>query len=448
MKARLVTIAKWVAYPAFYLFCLALFGYLTFPFERLKDRLIAEFERAQSKKGTPSGQRLEIDTVDSYWFTGVEVQGARLILPPSPDDAKGADDKAPKETVITVDDAHARVRVLPLLIGRVRVDFWASVFGGEVTGTVPVGGSGTVELQLEKIDLAKIEPITATIGLPVRGTATGELELSAADGKFNKANGTFELTVADVSGGDGKTKIKGQLALPEAKLGDLTISAEAKDGVLKVTKLAAAGDLELVGDGKVAVREPWNDSNADLYLRFKFTDAYRNKNDVTRSLLGAPGSNAPALLDLADPKIKKAKRADGFYGWHVHGPLKRLRFDPSSSDSPAAAGKRKAGDAPFTGSRKAGGIQLPLGPSEAVKDDKPVAPPPPAMAPAGDDREKEREKEHEVPAPPPPPPPPPPPTREQPPEEQPAPRQEEPAAPPQPAPEAPPAEGEQPEAPR
>jgi hypothetical protein len=280
------------------------------------------------------------------------------------------------------------------------------------------------------------------VGIPIRGSATGRLELSPNEGKFSKSNGSFDLTVSNVSVGDGKTKLKGAIALPEAKLGDLTISAEAKDGVLKITKLAATGvDIELVGDGKVTVREPWDSSLADLYIKFKFTDAYRGKDDTTRSLLGAPGSTAPALFDMADPKIKKAKRPDGFYGFHIYGPLKRLKFDPSAADGPsggAGAGRArgKASDSPFAPNsrRPAGGINLPLGPSEAENADKPLSAPP-AFPPAG---QAPPPSPPPMALPPPPPqpavepearpvePPPPPPVREAP------PMREEPQAPSQP----------------
>lgn len=445
MKTRLLTAARWVAYPLFYFFCLAMFGYLTFPFDRLKDRLIAEVHHAQSKR-TPTNQRLEIDEIDSYWFTGVEVAGARLIMPPTPEEiaaaakpSSGAPDEAPKpakDTVIEVESAHARVRILPLLLGRVRVDFGAKVFGGEVHGTVPVGSAGgNVEVTIEDVDLGKIDPLVSMVGIPMKGTVNGKLDLSAPDGKFNKANGTLEITIADASVGDGKTKLKGQLALPEAKLGELMITAEAKDGVLKITKLGATGDLELIGDGKVAMREPWNDSNADLYVRFKFADAYRNKNDITRSLLGAPGSTAPALLDLADPKVKRAKRPDGFYGWHVHGALRRLKFDPTTTDGPSSRTTRGKETTPFSPTKKPGGIATPLGTSQAVKeekDEKEEPPPPPVR---------------EVAPPPPPPPevvaPPPPPVREVTPPPPPPPAEEQPNVRPReeaeaPAPEAPP----------
>lgn len=399
MKERLVKIAKWAAYPLFYLFCLALFGYLTFPYDRLKDRLIAEFDRAQQKRGPAQAQRLEIDELDAYWFTGVEMKGARLILPPEParmgrsatsfmsSSGDATKESAPKPSVIEIEEAHVRVQILPLLLGRVQLSFWASVFGGEIEGVAPMGRSGgDVHVEISDVELAKVGPLADVLGLPIAGTLNATLDLSAPDGKFNKANGTLEVSAKEVTVGDGKTKIQGLIALPEAKLGELVLSAEATDGVLKITKMSANGaDLELEGDGKITMREPWNNSNADLYVRFKFTDAYRSKNDVTKSLLGAPGSNVPGLIEMQQPKMKRSKRADGFYGWHVHGMLKRPRFDPHAADSPAARSRGTTGGSPASNARKPAGINMPLGPSEATQpgdeEGEPPSPPSPEDAP-------------------------------------------------------------------
>jgi len=378
MNEKLRKVAKWILYPLFYLFCLALFGYLTFPFDRLKDRIIAEFDRAQTKRGQSSGQKLEIDELSSYWFTGVEATGVRLILPPDEASArpagleaamgKGAAAEPPKEMILAIDEAHARVRILPLLLGRVKIDFTAKAFGGEISGTVPVGvSSGPVELEVENV----------------------ELELSASEGKFNKANGALDFTIASVAVGDGKTKLKGQIALPEARLGDVSIVAEATNGVLKLTTLTGTGpDIELVGDGKVSVREPWNDSPADLYIRFKFSDAYRDKNDDTRSLLGTPGSSMPALIEVVEPKVKRAKRADGFYGFHVHGPLKKPKFDPSTTDAGGAKPAKKGADSPFTTPKKPT-VTPPREPAAPKEESEPAAPEP---APANPEPEKAPEQ--------------------------------------------------------
>ncbi len=334
MKQRLLRVLKLLAFPAFYVICLALFGYVTFPFGRLKDRVIAELE----KRGKP-GQRIEIGKLGAYWFTGVEVSGVKLHIPPDepPHLRPGAVDftsgAAPaKESVIVIDEAHARVRILPLLLGRVRLDFWASAFGGEIKGSVPVGSAkGEIEVAFDHLDLSHVEPL-AQLKVPIKGSATGKLVLEAPEGKFNKANGSLDLTIADMVVSDGTTKLRDLIVLPPAKLGDLVLTAEAKDGTLKITKLGAGGsDLEISGDGKISLREPWSEAIADLYLRFRFTDGYRGKNDLTKSLLGAPGAKLAGSIDLI-PDMKQAKRADGFYGFKVWGPLKKLHFDPSAAD--------------------------------------------------------------------------------------------------------------------
>lgn len=372
MSPRAKTILKWMAYPAFYVLCLLLFAYLTFPYERLKDRIIAEFAKTQ-KPGDPP-QRLEIDSIDSYWFTGVELQGVRVITPPTreqlaehkravikyradkareeqagakaaapksvakagknggdgKDAKKDTEPKPPKPTVLAIDEVQARARMLPLLVGDVELDFWAAALGGEISGTIPVS-SGEVEIELESVELALIPPLKEAVGFPLSGRATGSVQLSAPEGKFDKANGELELTIEDATVFDGKTKIAKLMPLPRARLGTLEMKANAKDGVLTVTSLTAQGlDVEIAGDGRMAIREPFDNSNLDVMVRFKFSDAYRSKDDKTKALLGDPGSKLPPLIEK-EAKVKRAKREDGFYAFRVHGLLKNPKFDAASA---------------------------------------------------------------------------------------------------------------------
>jgi hypothetical protein len=151
-----------------------------------------------------------------------------------------------------------------------------------------------------------------------------------AEQRAAKASGKVEVEIADLAVGDGKSKIRNMLAVPRMQLGTLSLQAEAKEGVLKITKLSAGGkDLELQGEGRVQLRDMAMESVADAFVRFKVNDAYRNKSDVTKSIFGAPGSTQPALLELADPKVKRAKREDGFYAWQVRGALARIAFEPA-----------------------------------------------------------------------------------------------------------------------
>ncbi|MBW2526432.1 MAG: type II secretion system protein GspN [Deltaproteobacteria bacterium] len=344
MRARLIRFAKLASYPLFYLACLVIFGYLCFPFDRLKTRIVAEFDRMQQAERQRSpgkaAMKLELGELDSYWLSGVEVRQARLIIPPDTSPKRssklqlgGKDDGPPKPSIIEVDRAHARVRLLPLLVGSVRIDFGMTAFGGEVYGTVPYGAESGVEVTIEDLQLGEMQPLQALTGLPVLGKLSGELSLTPKDGKFAKANGKLALKIERIVIGDGKATLQG-VALPAARVGDLSISADAKDGAIKIDEISAAGpDFELSGDGRIRIRERWNRSRADINLKFRFTDSYRDKDDTTRSLLGKPGSKMPAALEF-DPNVKRAKTPDGFYGWHVHGTLDNLKFDPQGTKAP------------------------------------------------------------------------------------------------------------------
>ena len=128
------------------------------------------------------------------------------------------------------------------------------------------------------------------------------------------------------------------IALPKVEVGDLTLKATATAGGLKVDQLSAAGkDLDLQGDGSVRLRDTFDASVLSMNARFKFNERFTNKDELTRSLFGAPGSSVPALFDMV-PQNKHAKRPDGFYGWRVNGTFSRPTFVPSASTGAAAVG--------------------------------------------------------------------------------------------------------------
>lgn len=344
-KERLRKIAPWVGFPLFYVFAFAIFAVLTFPFDKLKERIVTSFNAKQRE--TNGHDELQIGEMSGYWLTGVKMTDVRLLS------ASTDPSKPPSE--LHIDEARARMSILPLLVGNQDISFHLDAFGGTVDGSYDVHGKDkSIEVELEGVDLAHVEPIKGMLELPVEGKLDGTVKLSMPEGKASKANGSLALEAKDVSVGDGKAKLKGALALPKLTVGGLTLSAEAKDGTLKISKLAAGGkDLELQGDGRIAMRELAMESICDVQIRFKFNDGYRNKNDITKSLFGAPGSNAPALFELADPRVKQSKRPDGFYAWQLRGPLGRLDYQP-------AAGGGVPGGAAFPGGVPGGipGMQM------------------------------------------------------------------------------------------
>jgi type II secretion system protein N len=229
---------------------------------------------------------------------------------------------------------------LPLLIGNSDMNFDAYAFGGEASGSYDVSGKDrAVDVTLDAIDIGNVQPLVDLLGVPLGGKLGGTVSLKMPEGKASRGSGAVSLEIQDVSVGDGKAKIKGTLALPKMTMGTLTFAADAKDGVMRLSKLVAGGkDVDVQGDGKITLRELATDSLLDLQIRFRINDVYRAKSDLTKTLFGAPGSTAPALFELADPQIKASKRPDGFFAWAFAGPLSHPRVTPAPAGPVTPAG--------------------------------------------------------------------------------------------------------------
>jgi type II secretion system protein N len=310
-----------VGYPLFYLLCLCVFASVTFPYDKLKERIVAGYNA--EPRPANAQQELQIDEMSGYWLSGVRVKGLRLLS------ASAEPGKPPSK--IQIDEATARYGLLSALLGGSDVSFDAYAFGGEVSGSYAVHGTDkSIDVTLDGIDFGEVTPLVQLLGVPLQGKLGGTVRLTLPEGKASKASGAVSLEAKDVAVGDGKAKIKGALALPKLEVGSLTFAAEAKEGTLKITKLVAGGkDVEVQGDGRITMRDPATDSLCDAQARFKINDVYRNKSDITKSLFGTPGSNVPALFEMADPKVKQSKRADGFYAWTLRGPLGHIEFIPA-----------------------------------------------------------------------------------------------------------------------
>jgi type II secretion system protein N len=350
--------ARWLGYPLFYLLCLVVFAKLTFPYDRLKDKLVQAFDAQQTG---PDPMRLEVGEMSSYWLTGIEADDIRLIRKNAA--AKAAADKAdssgssssddtraspsasaapagsaePEKKkkdepgVTTIDSAHASVSVLRLLFGTVKVAFGADVADGDVSGTfIDTEEAREIALELDEVGVGGVPMLGDIVGLPMGGKVEGSVELVAPEQKLSKANGTIDLKIVDLTVGDGKAKIRNTIALPQLDAGELTLKAKITEGKLEIETFTVQGpDIELKAEGGMRLRDPFEMSLADVNLEFKFLDVYKNKNDLTRGLFGAPNSTVPGLFDL-DGKNRQAKRPDGTYAWRISGAMGRLNFAPSS----------------------------------------------------------------------------------------------------------------------
>ena len=163
---------------------------------------------------------------------------------------------------------------------------------------------------LDSIDVSRLTLSWSFLGLPLEGTLSGQIKIDMPEGKASKASGSISLETDGLAVGDGKAKLKGALALPRLNVGTLSLVGEAKDGVLKITKFGASGkDAEVQGDGRIQLREQAMESSCDLNIRFKVNDAYRGKNDMTKSLFGAPEPDVAPCAARARGRARQAIQA-------------------------------------------------------------------------------------------------------------------------------------------
>ena len=101
---------RFMGYSTFFWTFFWLFAYLTFPYERVRDRIVQEVEFPKDARGNrrPSGYQLEIVDLQPSWFTGIEARGVRIIKP-----AEGED---PTVDVL-LEEVNARISLLSLLTG-------------------------------------------------------------------------------------------------------------------------------------------------------------------------------------------------------------------------------------------------------------------------------------------------------------------------------------------
>lgn len=327
-KERLRRWAPRIGYPLFYLFCFVVFLSWTFPYEKLKQRIVATFNAEQKGSSTP--QELSIEELDSYFLTGLEATGVRLISPST--------DPKKSNTSLLVDSARARISLLGLLVGNKDVNFSVDAFEGSAKGSFEdTGKARHIDVTFDGMELSNVSTITDSAGFPLAGKLFGTIDLDLPEGKASKANGRINLEVRDMYAGDAKelkitTKL-GPFTLPRVKIGTFAVVGEAKDGVLKLSKVGASGgDVDVSGDGRIQLRERATDAHLDVNLKFKINDGYRGKDDKTKLLFGSPDGKQKAMLDM-DPVMSKAKTPDGYYAMRIGGTLAKPAPEPASAST-------------------------------------------------------------------------------------------------------------------
>jgi type II secretion system protein N len=300
---------RYGTYAGFYLFCLLLFAYWSFPYERLRDHLINRVEYSSGPGGRqPSGWELDIVELSPSWGTGVTLTGVRLTrAPETPDEAPVS---------MAVDEVTVRISPLARLFGTTSVRFHAAVGDGVLEGALQSSDEHSrLSAKASDLNLRKLPFVRATLGIPLTGTLNGTLDFSVAE-EAEESTGHADLSIQKLVLGDGKAKLKIQdmqdgLTIERIDAGDLQLKIDSDRGVARIAQLASSGkDAEVTGSGTVRLAQPMGRSRLDLLLRVKFSDEYRNRSDQTRALF--------SLMEF-NPKVREARASDGALQFRLAG---------------------------------------------------------------------------------------------------------------------------------
>lgn len=290
---------RWLAYAAFTLVAFVLALRQTFPVDAVGERLVLE--------AAARGWQLRMADVAPAGLVGVRMDGVTLEA------ANGAR--------IPLDRLTAKLRLLPLVVGRRAVVFDARIYDGQLLGDAEQGRSSQrLTTRVEKLDLGRAAAMRRLIGVDLAGAVSGDVDLAMDLKELAKSTGHLDLgiTQAAILGGEVPIPAMGgaPLTLPRIGLGTVTAKASVKDGKATFETLSAKGeDVELEGEGLYFVVQPRLEL-APIFGRAKvrFSDAFWQKNASMRG-----------IVEMA---LASAKGRDGSYTFQLFGTLGRPQARP------------------------------------------------------------------------------------------------------------------------
>ena len=197
MRALLKKYGKYIGYVLFTLLMIVYFSFLTFPYDAVKDRYLA-----QQTQGMP--YKVSIDKIRATPFLWIRATGVDV-----------SQVKKDPVSVLKLSEVRLRPSIFRLLVGKLAFRFKASLYGGKVKGRA-VKGEETVDLILnwKNIALAKL-PIEARLpGAQLKGKINGDMDLRMKIQRNRVTPGDGTIKVRLTEGSAQKLLVQG-FALPD-----------------------------------------------------------------------------------------------------------------------------------------------------------------------------------------------------------------------------------------
>ena len=298
-KTRRV-LKKVAGYGAVFSVAFLLTVYWSFPYDLVADRVVSAVEQR-------TGLALQVQNLRPWWVLGLKADDVKITRPAT----RGGD---PLE--VKLPSLAARLEPISSLFGGPAFAFAADMDGGEVTGTFQQRDGGKemhVALDLDDVEVGKIPGLWDHLGMGMKGTASGEVDVTMPPGKPDALNGKATVALKGAKFGGGMLR---GFTVPSMDLGDVNLDLTIDKGKVRFDPplKVASKDLSAEVSGDIDLRPIFVTSRANLDVRFKPTDAF-----------WAP---KPKVARLAQAFLKNARGADGWYGYQLGGVLGRPSFQP------------------------------------------------------------------------------------------------------------------------
>ena len=264
----------------------------------------AKWEVQEQTKGAWA---IEADDAGIWRLSGLRLEN--LVVSSITKGRRG--DPTTSAPFLRLDEARARVSILPLLMGTIDGMFDLRLFNGEIEGTVRRDDDAiALAAKGEELDLSTMPLDGESFSLDASGIATLELDLALAQGEDGENSGTFALDIKDLV--LGSASVAG-IDLPTASFTEaiLELELDGDKGTIETGRFMS-DILEIELDGS-------------LTLKGTSTRRWRMKIEAEVNLLGEL-ENIGAFM----PKnMKQAQDDDGTFHFLCTGSVANPRCRPN-----------------------------------------------------------------------------------------------------------------------
>lgn len=374
---RTRTVLRYLGFAALGLVTFVFAFQLTFPFDRVKDKVI---ELLSEKYDVTIGSVERSIIPGRLYFKAVSIRTRP---------AKAGD----VATTFYMDQAGVDLGLVAALHGTLSVKLDIKIGTGRLRGKLALAGDGTT-IKADGDDLPSASlPVREVLGLPMSGKVRFAFALdlpndkAKATGKvapnWAKADGSFEFACpSGCSVGDGKSKLKlttnnarqqefldqggGGIDFGKVNIDSLFANVEIKGGKLEVTRFETkSGDGELRIALGIALNQDIQSSQVTGCLRFHGSEALLKREPKTHAAISTTG--APL-------------GPDGLFHIKLEGQLRGMRRLGVICGPAAGTSTETPGGAPARPNLPV--TETPAKPPGTVTLPPPAAPPPAAPPPA------------------------------------------------------------------